>query len=298
MASFLKSIARKALRTYLTYTPVKKGRYPLMMLIHSWAGEPVTVEVQTKDRGTMKLQLDDLMQYPVYYNLFEAKYDKVMQVILKDTDITMDVGGNIGQYALLFAQYSKKVYTFEPMPKMIERLQYHIRLNHLENKLTLIPKALSNKQDTLKFQLPNAANSGTATTVLGWANNSNEIIEVEAIRLDDLIEQEKLQGRIDLVKMDIEGAELFALQGMTGLLSSDHKPMLILEVNDDMMRLAGYSAEELQTFLSNYGYTAFEITKRGLRGPVDHIASLSENYCFLTQKHLDKPLIKPLAYTS
>lgn len=298
MASFLKSIARKALRTYLTYTPIKKGRYPLMMLVHGWAGEPVTVEVQTKDRGKMKLQLDDLMQYPVYYNLFEAKYDKVMRVLLKDTDVTMDVGGNIGQYAMLFAQYSKKVYTFEPMPKMIERLQYHIRTNHLENKLTLIPKALSNKQDTLKFQLPSAANSGTATTVLGWANNSDEIIEVEAIRLDDLIEQEKLQNRIDLVKMDIEGAELFALQGMSGLLSSNHKPILILEVNDDMMKLAGYSAEELQTFLSNYGYSAFEITKRGLRGPVDQIASLSENYCFLAPTHLAKPSIASLVYSA
>ncbi|HET9136064.1 MAG TPA: FkbM family methyltransferase, partial [Candidatus Kapabacteria bacterium] len=170
MASFLKSIARKALRTYLTYTPIKKGRYPLMMLVHNWAGEPVTVEVETKDRGRMKLQLDDLMQFPVYYNLFEAKYDKVMRVLLRDTDITLDVGGNIGQYAMLFARYSKKVYTFEPMPKMIERLQYHIRLNHLENKLILIPKALSNKQDTLKFQLPSVANSGTATTILGWAN--------------------------------------------------------------------------------------------------------------------------------
>ncbi len=293
----IKSLARKALRAYLTYTPIKKGRYPLMMLVHGWASEPVTVEVETKDRGRMKLELDDLMQYPVYYNIFEAKYDTVMKALLKDTNVTLDVGGNIGQYALWFAKYSRKVYTFEPMPKMIERLQYHITINHLENKLILVTKALSNEHTTLKFELPKSANSGTASTILGRVANSSEIIEVEAITLDEFIAQEHLEGTIDLIKIDIEGAELFALQGMSGLLFSDQKPILILEMNDEMMHLAGYSAEDLYSFLKGFGYQAYEITKQGLRGPVSAIDSNSENYCFLTISHTQKPSIKGLIYS-
>jgi FkbM family methyltransferase len=296
MPSVLKSIARKVLRAYLTHTPVKKGRYPLMMLVHGWASEPVTVEVETKDRGRMLLELDDLMQYPVYYNLFEAKYDLVVKTLLRGMDVTLDVGGNIGQYALLFAQHSNRVYTFEPMPKMIDRLKHHIAINHLEQKLMLIPKALSNKHESLKFELPNAANSGTASTVLGRIANSAQLIEVEAVRLDDLIAEGQVSGRIDLVKIDIEGAELFALQGMEGVLRGPNKPVLILEMNDEMMGLAGYSADGLQQYLDGFGYGAYEITKRGLHGPEARILSNSENYCFLTEKHLQREDIRALVY--
>jgi FkbM family methyltransferase len=292
----LKSLTRKALRTYLTYTPIKKGRYPLMMLIHGWAGEPVTVEVTTKDRGKMKLELDDIMQFPIFYNLFEAQYDNVVKALLKDSDITIDVGGNVGQYALLFAEHSKKVYTFEPMPKMIGRLEHHIQLNQLEQKLILIPKALSKAAGILKFELPESANSGTASTVLGRVANSDQIIEVEAMTFDDFADSENINGRVDLIKIDIEGAEFFAIQGMKRTLSSSHQPILILEMNDEMMGLAGYSANDVQVFLSSFGYEPYEITKRGLRGPDRIIRSDSENYCFMTKDHTNKESVSKLIY--
>src|SRR5436309_1518344 len=126
MASAIKSLTRKALRFYLTYSPVKLGRYPLMIAVHKFAGEPVTVKAKIKDRGWMILDLNDLMQFPVYYNIFEAEYDMALYALMDGCDVIIDVGGNIGQYALLFARHANKVYTFEPMPKMIERLKAHI----------------------------------------------------------------------------------------------------------------------------------------------------------------------------
>ena len=296
MASAFKSLVRKALRFYLTHTPIKRGRYPLMMLGHKFAAEPITVEVDTKDRGKMILDLDDLMQYPVYYNLFEAKYEKVMNRLLQDTDITIDVGGNIGQYALLFAKYSKKVFTFEPMPMMIDRLKKHIDLNHLQDTLILVSKALSNSSGVLKFALPNSANSGTASTILGRKANLNENIEVEAITLDEFASAMSIQGRVDLIKIDIEGGELFALQGMKELLAGEHKPALILEMNDEMMHLAGYTSKDIQNYLANFYYQAFEITKSGLRGPVEKIASDSENYCFLDPIMINIPRVRSIIY--
>src|ERR1043165_6144155 len=109
MASFLKSIARKVLRTYLTYTPIKKGRYPLMMLVHKWAGEPITVEVQTKDRGVMKLDLDDMAQFPLYYNIYEWRDTPTIIKLASDSRVILDIGGNIGQMALMFAKLAEKV---------------------------------------------------------------------------------------------------------------------------------------------------------------------------------------------
>ena len=288
----MKNIIRKALRFYLTNTPIKLGRYPLMVALHKYLSSPELVEIRTKDRGKMLVNLEDLMQYPVYYNMFEAKYLKVMDSLLENSDITLDVGGNIGQYALYFATKSKKVYTFEPMPSMIERLKHHIKINHLENKLELVTKALSNENGTMRFSLPSAANSGTATTILGRKANTDEIIEVEAITLDEFIAKNNITGRIDLIKIDIEGAELFALQGMTKLLSGRDNPILILEMNDEMMNLAGYTFEDVLSFLKKFGYKAFEITKKGLLGPHTQISSNSENYCFLADEHLKMEKIR------
>ena len=267
-----------------------------MMLVHKYASESVIVEVKTKDRGRMILDLDDEMQFPVYYNLFEAQYDSVMETLLKGADVTIDVGGNIGQYAMLFAQYSNKVYTFEPMPKMIDRLQKHIALNNLQNKVTLVPKALSNKRDILKFALPSETNSGTASTILGRKANLDTIIEVQAITFDEFQEEEKIKGEIDLIKMDIEGGELFALQGMKNLLSSGIKPIFIIEINDEMMNLAGYTQKEIQDFLQEFGYKAFEITKKGLHGPIISIPPACENYCFMTDDRINDPKINSLIY--
>jgi len=264
------------------------------MLVHKIADEPITVEVETKDRGRMILQLDDLMQFPVYYNIFEAQYKSCLDAILQDAKVVIDVGANIGQYALYFAFQGKKVFAFEPMPSMIERLKKHIAINNAGDRITLVTKALTSSNGTLKFSLPKAENSGTASTVLGRSQNTDELIEVEGITLDDYLASINFQGSVDLIKIDIEGAELFALQGMKNLLSSPNKPVLILEMNDDMMKMAGYTPDGVVKFLKEFRYQAFGITKGGFRGAEERKLSLSINSAFLTQEHLEKPQISAL----
>ena len=242
----------------------------------------------------MRLELNDLMQFPVYYNIFEAQYKTCLDAILKDAKVVLDVGANIGQYALYFAFQGKKVYAFEPMPSMIERLKMHISMNNVSDKITLVTKALTSTNGQLQFSLPKGENSGTASTVLGRSQNTDEIIQVEGITLDDYLRSINFSGTVDLIKIDIEGAELFCLQGMKNLLSSPNKPVLILEMNDDMMKMAGYTPDEVAEFLKQFGYKAYELTRNGFRGPDEKILSLSENYAFLTDEHLKNRQISAL----
>ena len=289
MASFLKSIARKVLRTYLTYTPIKKGRYPLMMLVHKWAGEPITVEVQTKDRGVMKLDLDDMAQFPLYYNIYEWRDTPTIIKLASDSRVILDIGGNIGQMALMFAKLAEKVYTFEPIPELANRLQENISLNNLDQKVRLNRVALTNTKGKITFGLPPKGNRGTGSTIL--ADHLKEhTIEVDAITLDELIEGNSIHG-VDFIKMDIEGAELFALQGMKKLLDSE-RPIILLEMTISMMTQAGYTPKELLAFLATYEYECYEITKQGLKGPLSNPQPASENYCFLTKKHVSLSKVK------
>jgi FkbM family methyltransferase len=289
MASTLKRLLRHGLRNYLTYTPVTVGRFPIMMFFHKFLSEPVIEEVKTKDRGRMIVELDDWTQYTMYYNLYESKYDKVMLALMSDTNVVLDIGGNIGQHALWFAKYAKKVYTFEPLPRLIERLKKHIAINHLEKKITLVTNALSDETKALKITDPGPGMSGIASTVLG-RNKNEKTVDIQAVRLDDYLDAEGVIS-VDLINIDIEGAELFALKGMPKLLQRCAPP-LILEMNELMMGLAGYTFDDVQNYLAQFGYQPFQMVKKGLVGPVAKIVSDSENFCFLTPKHLQMEKIK------
>ena len=232
----------------------------------------------------MILDLDDEAQFPLYYNIYEWKDTPTEISLAQGSETILDIGGNIGQMALLFSAYADNIYTFEPIPAVGDRLEKNIRLNHLENRVILSRIALTNFKGKIKFGLPPESNRGTGSTILTESSKSNTI-EVDAITLDEFIEQNRIQN-IDLIKMDIEGAELFALQGMKNLLSAPKKPIMILEMTLAMMKQAGYGPKELMSFLKDYGYSCFEFTKGGLKGPLQEVHPLSENYCFLTPDHL------------
>lgn len=295
MASALKSFFRKALRTYLTYTPIKKGRYPLMMLVQKYTSEPVTLKVKTKDRGTMLLDVDDMAQIPLYYNIYEWRDTPTIISLAQDTTTIVDIGGNIGQMAMLFAQYAKKVYTFEPIPATANRLEQNIGLNGLNEKVILSRVALTNYKGKIKFGLPPKSNRGTGSTVI-TEQSKNNTIEVESVTLDEFIERNNITD-VDLIKMDIEGAELFALRGMTKLLSTSNKPILILEMTLVMMKQAGYGADELIDFLKGFGYICHEFTKNGLKRSLSEVHPQSENYCFLSSEHLLLQKVKRVLVT-
>ena len=265
-----------------------------MMLVHKFASEPVTVEVETKDRGRMILDLDDMAQFPLYYNIYEWKDTPTVVSLARNSNIIFDIGGNIGQMALLFSKYAGKVYTFEPIPAVAERIEKNIKLNHLESKIILSRVALTNFKGQIKFGLPPDSNRGTGSTVI-TESSKNNTIEVEATTLDDFILQHGIQD-IDLIKMDIEGAELFALKGMKSILSKTKKPIIILEMTLAMMKQAGYGPNELMSFLQQYGYACYEFAKDGLHGPVSEVHPLSENYCFLTADHLRMEKVKGVLY--
>jgi hypothetical protein len=79
----------------------------------------------------------------------------------------------------------------------------------------------------------------------------------DAIRLDDYVADRKLE-RVDFIKMDVEGAEFFALQGAKEVLSR-WRPTMLVEVNRQTCRGLGYEPEKLWEFLRPYGYLMWAV---------------------------------------
>lgn len=184
--------------------------------------------------------------------------------ILQPGMTLIDVGANDGLYALMAAKLvgtNGSVLAFEPSRREFHHLQSNISLNQLEY-IQAFPIALAdvNGQATLKLANYEHAGQNTLGEFIYDGVASSEVETVELKRLDDFVETFNLQ-QIDVIKMDVEGAEFAVLQGAQHMLATYH-PLLLLELSDSALQGQGSSADAVLEFLRSLGYEIFTFGQR------------------------------------
>lgn len=178
-------------------------------------------------------------------NLWEPPVQIVLRDLCKPGDIVFDVGANFaGLTTVMSRMVGPKgiVCAFEASPRIVDKTQRNLVLSC--NNVQLFHNAVySTSHETVKIYLGSHLNDSIYSE-----NGEGSAYEVETIALDDFIEQTKLVP--NLLKMDIEGAEFDALQGLEKTLISA-KPHLILETQRDDTRCLD--------FLRNLGYIAIDV---------------------------------------
>jgi FkbM family methyltransferase len=176
----------------------------------------------------------------------------------------LDIGANEGFYTTFLAQRvgsSGAVVAFEPSPRERARLERNVAINGIDN-VRIVPKALSDKAGRAVFHVADAEHNGQNTLGSFGHKGVNEVesIEVDVVRLDDVF-SEFARVRLDLIKMDVEGAELAVLRGAAELIARD-RPLILLEVFDAALRGQGASAADLLDWLraAHYQLWAFDET--------------------------------------
>jgi FkbM family methyltransferase len=142
----------------------------------------------------------------------------------------IDAGANIGYFTLIAARLvgpHGHVYAFEPVPTTAELLRKNIEINGYSDRVTVIQKALTDNASMVRIYLDDLA-LGISSIMAN--KQSNNYVDVESISLDGFF-REKSWPQIHLVKMDIEGAEKLALNGMKALCRRNPRLSLIIEVN-------------------------------------------------------------------
>ncbi len=168
------------------------------------------------------------------------------------------------------------VHAFEPLDSNFARLLSNIELNNVSNVVAQKLALLDHARQSKFYPSPNK-NSGVGRLVPDNWTDSHCVIE--AITLDDYCDQHAV-GSVDLLKLDVEGAEYFVLQGATRLLSSSSPPMIVFEVNREMAEDLGSSPENIETLLNQLGYSIFgyraarweELSLTGFSGHEDFLA--------------------------
>jgi FkbM family methyltransferase len=178
--------------------------------------------------------------------------------LLKAGMTFIDAGANMGLYSVFAARRvgpRGKVLSLEPSGREFEILQKNVKLNSLINVLT-IRKALADRASEVELSVAPLDQSGHNTLgAFGYDTPLDHRERVQAERLDDVVYGEGLT-RVDVIKMDIEGAEMAALRGAVETLRQ-FKPVLLIELSDRSLQHQDTSSREVLGWLEQQGYRMF-----------------------------------------
>ena len=165
--------------------------------------------------------------------------------------VACDVGSHLGYLALVLARLagpSGRVYAFEPLPRHVKLLRRTLARNRLA-QVTVVAQAVG--VHTGRATLEEWPNDAMNRVVEGIADWKGKTVQVPITTLDDWTARVEGLHRLDLIKLDIEGQELAALQGAAGLLRR-YRPAIVCEIHrrDDVP----YRPEEIVSWLQAAQY--------------------------------------------
>jgi FkbM family methyltransferase len=189
---------------------------------------------------------------------FEAETTWVFRGLARQSRVFLDIGANTGFFSLLACAEnpSINVIAFEPVPRVFDRLNLNISLNHWEDRCQLSKKAVSDHSGMVSFYVPidgvprHARIKGSADLGVKC-----ETIEVSMTTIDEAVRN---VGEIDLVKIDVERAEDCVLRGMTKTLQ-ESGPIIFIEC------VPRGPIDEVQSILKSFGYRFFQLDEHGPR---------------------------------
>jgi FkbM family methyltransferase len=172
----------------------------------------------------------------VLVNRSEARQLRVARSVVSRSDTAFDVGANVGIYTLLFARYSRRVFAFEPLPRNVRYLHRTLQLNRLSNA-TIVPWALSDAVGLTSLR----EGSNAALGILDPSGGQ----PCATTSCDAFV---STYGVVpDVMKVDVEGAELSVLQGAADTLNRA-RPTILLSTHGELARSA------CLTFLQELAY--------------------------------------------
>ncbi len=229
--------------------------------------------------GNLKMQVDlqdkVISQKLFFFREWEPFESRLFLRMLQPGMTVLDIGAHIGYYALHAAQAvgsSGRVLAFEPVDSNFRLLSKNVQLNHFAGIITPIQAAVSDHAHQVEMQLSDW-NSGDHRI---YATNENDDFlfnynklrvkqTVGAIAIDDYL-QEKQISRVDVIKIDVQGAEYGVLRGMDKTLRANPAISMFFEYWDFGLRAFGTDPLDFLTFLTKeHGFRLFRLESQDHR---------------------------------
>lgn len=224
----------RALRHLISDRIAPEGAYPARvdgMLMYAYAGT----------RDFRRLALRPYEPYTI----------KLFKQALRQGVTVLDIGAQYGYFSLVAAKTvspTGRVHAFEPAPSNYRLLKRSIRSNGLEAIINAVPKAVGDEQRSVSMHLYDETQSHSMHPHA--CHGPSHEIEVECITID-----EYLKGQtVDVIKMDIEGHEPFALMGMQETILRSQSLVMIAELNPPLLKISDTEPEHFLKQLDSLGF--------------------------------------------
>jgi FkbM family methyltransferase len=207
---------------------------------------------RTSDRTSLRMNLDisNVVDHEIYFNLYDRSFENYLNG-LNNVGTFWDIGANIGWTALQvngkFPQ--ARIFAFEPSSRNRKRLEENISLNNAN--IQVVPYGLGNEPSTFKLYSVLESNPGMNRIMNDEKNLPYETIEVITA---DAFWKQAGQPKVDALKMDVEGFEMFVLKGMEEMVTAC-KPAMFMEVDDNILASHNFSSRILLNWLHEKGYS-------------------------------------------
>ena len=219
-----------------------------------------------------------------YYGAFEKPNLFLLRDLMRSVSggekTFIDIGANTGQHSLFMSRYSKAVHAFEPWEPVLKKFRRIIEINGITN-ITIHPYGLGDQNSKKPFFKPPDNNLGTGSFVEGFNLENFNVGALEIYKGDDAFAKEQITS-VSVIKMDIEGYEKPALQGLRNNLRN-HRPFVVFEVTTAPKGLISIKSKDELTalFPENYEFLVLSKKSNPLTGdyfldPIDGIVRFDE----------------------
>ena len=227
------------------------------------SGTRKIVHARINGYSLLVLANEDVGRQIHYMGCYEKVETDYFSKRLNKDYICVDIGGNVGYFSMLMAQKASSgiVHVFEPITLNASMLKASAELNGLFN-IRVNQCAVGDTDGEVSFS--QSFDSAYSSMIDTDRKPLDRVLTVPIVKLDTYIEHEKIP-RVDVLKVDVEGAEEMVVIGAARLLSDQSRrpKFILMELYDGNLKAFGSSVDSIISRLHGFGYHPFVIDKDG-----------------------------------
>ncbi len=224
---------------------------------------------------------------------------RVLRRVVRPGDTCLDVGANLGIHTCVLSDLVRptgRVLSFEPLPLARAAAAALVRRRRLDN-VRLFAVALSDGPREGRMVVPEREGSpwdgyafleraGASNVLPGRRFTGRRMVDFTSETLDGVLQGEEVD-RVDMIKLDVEGSELFVLEGGRRTLRR-YRPLVLCELIPARCQRYGYAAADIMGVLADLGYKAFGCNETGEVTPTERPDSRRTDYLFATEGRISR----------
>jgi len=285
---------KKVIKLIYDRVPFKKSLFSIIKLIYK---PPQTIYRHLYFKGIIKVKIEDksfkmyhfgyLIENEIFWRGLTGGYEKVSISLwielCKTSNCIMDIGANTGIYALVAKTLNAnaKVYAFEPVKRVYEKLKLNCGLNKYDIICEELAISSYNGRGVIYDQDTEHIYSVTVNKNMSSPNTKVITTDIQTVKIPTYIKEKKVP-RVDLMKIDVETHEADVLAGMEEYLRQMRPTMLIEILNDEV-------GEGVERILTGKNYLYFYIDENSYPLKVEHLIKRDfDNYLICSEEVAEK----------